>query len=156
MQNKIHSFSLTRGQSYYCGVCCVCCTEPWRHRARLKKKKKSCKRVLSSARHSAAVTIKWKVFFSCVMSAGDLSQNVWQANWKALPILFLIFPLAKPLVEQHEKCSFHDRSNLAIAAAGSLETIFRASSHTLQVPPRNGHLFIISPPELAPSINSAS
>lgn len=59
--------------------------------------------------------------------------------------LFHIFQLAKPLVEQHEKFSFHDRSNLAIVAASSLETIFPASSHTLQVLLCNRHLFIISP-----------
>lgn len=34
---------------------------------------------------------------------------------------------------------------MAIAAAGSLETIFPASSHTLQVLLCNRHLFIISP-----------
>lgn len=157
MQNKIHSFSLTRGQSYYCGVCCVCCTEPWRHRARF-------------------FFFFFKVVNGC--SAPHVTPPLSQSNEKCFSpawclrvicrkmcdkqigkhflFFFLIFPLAKPLVEQHEKCSFHDRSNLAIAAAGSLETIFRASSHTLQVPPRNGHLFIISPPELAPSINSAS
>lgn len=59
--------------------------------------------------------------------------------------LFLIFQLPKPLLEQHEKFRFHDRSNLVIAAAGSLETIFPASSHTLQVLLCNRHSFIIYP-----------
>lgn len=42
---------------------------------------------------------------------------------------------------------------MAIAPSGSLETIFPASSHTLQVLLCNKHLFIIPHHKLIPSIN---
>lgn len=130
---------------------CVCCTEPWCHHGACFKVVNGCsaprhRRILGRFCHmqmEKGFSPAWCLQVICgIMCDKQIGKY----------FLFLIFQLAKPLVEQHEKCSFRDRSNLAVAAAASLGTIFHTSSRTLQVLLSNWHLFIIS----SLSINNTS